>query len=79
MHNFDTSLNGMLLHSNILCPIKYIEQDASHGDQANGEGDDDEEEAPATQPELPPSRAGTTTQMPARCFPEVKKVALKKL
>ncbi|KAK1631972.1 hypothetical protein QYE76_006287 [Lolium multiflorum] len=34
---FDTSLDGMLLHANTLCSIRYIGQDTSHGDQANGE------------------------------------------
>ena len=58
---FDTSLDGMLLHANTLCSIRYIDQDASHGDQANGEEAENEEDGdPALQPELPPPRTGTS-------------------
>jgi hypothetical protein len=39
-YTFDTSLDGMLLHVNTLCSIRYIEQDTSRKDQSNGERDD---------------------------------------
>ncbi|KAK1589609.1 hypothetical protein QYE76_018383 [Lolium multiflorum] len=65
---FDTPLDGLLLHANTLCSIRYIGQDTSHGVQANGErAGNDEDEAPAHRPELPPSRTGTSGQIPPRC------------
>ncbi|KAK1595911.1 hypothetical protein QYE76_018333 [Lolium multiflorum] len=65
---FDTPLDGLLLHANTLCSIRYIGQDTSHGVQANGErAGNDEDGAPAHRPELPPpgpelppSRTGTS-------------------
>ncbi|KAK1596219.1 hypothetical protein QYE76_018558 [Lolium multiflorum] len=65
---FDTPLDGLLLHANTLCSIRYIGQDTSHGVQANGErAGNDEDGAPAHRPELPPSRTGTSGQIPPRC------------
>ena len=67
---FDTPLDGLLLHANTLCSIRYIDQDASHGDQANGErAGNDEDGATVPRPELPPPRTGTSGQMPSRCLP----------
>jgi hypothetical protein len=43
MYNSDTPLDGMLLHSNTMCSIRYIKQEESHGNQANGEGHEEEE------------------------------------
>ena len=69
MYAFDTPLDGLLLHANTLCSIRYIDQEASHEDQANGErAGNDEDGATAARPELPPSRTGTSAQMPSR-FP----------
>ncbi|KAK1602202.1 hypothetical protein QYE76_018186 [Lolium multiflorum] len=67
-YDFDTPLDGLLLHANTLCSIRYIGQDTSHGDQANGErAGNDEDGATASRPELPPSRTGTSGQIPSRC------------
>ena len=71
MYAFDTPLDGLLLHANTLCSIRYIDQEASHEDQANGErAGNDEDGATAARPELPPSRTGTSAQMPSRCSPD---------
>jgi len=42
--DFNTPLDGLLLHSDTLCVIRYIEPGARHGSQAIGEEDDEEEE-----------------------------------
>jgi hypothetical protein len=71
MYAFDTPLDGLLLHANTLCSIRYIDQEASHEDQANGErAGNDEDGATAARPELPPSRTGTSAQMPSRFPPD---------
>lgn len=51
MHNFDTSLDDMLLHSNTVCVIRYVDQETNHVIQANGE--EDEEESPRARPVRP--------------------------
>ena len=66
---FDTPLDGLLLHANTLCSIRYIDQEASHGDQANEErAGNDEDGTTASRPELPPPRTGTSGQIPSRCL-----------
>jgi hypothetical protein len=54
----------MLLYSNILCVSRYIDQEANHGNQANREEEEEEEEGPTAWPVVPPSKAGTTAQIP---------------
>jgi hypothetical protein len=67
-YDFDTPLDGLLLHANTLCSIRYIDQDTSHGDQGVGErAGNDEDGATAHRPELPPPRTGTSGQIPPRC------------
>ena len=39
--DFNTPLDGLLLHSDTLCVIRYIEQGARHGSHAIGEEDDE--------------------------------------
>ena len=64
-YDFDTPLDGLLLHANTLCSIRYIDQDTSHGDQDVGErAGNDEDGATAPRPELPPPRTGTSAQIP---------------
>ena len=63
MYTFDTSLDGMLLHVNTLCSIRYIEQDTSREDQTNGERD--EEDATTLQPVLPPPPHGRNYRLDA--------------
>ena len=71
---FDTPLDGLLLHANTLCSIRYIDQGASHEGQANGErAGNDEDGATAPRPELPPHRTGTSGQMLSRCLPAPRK------
>ena len=42
--DLNTPLDGLLLHSDTLCVIRYVEREARHGSQAIGEEDDEEEE-----------------------------------
>jgi hypothetical protein len=57
MYTFDTPLDGTLLHANILCSIRYIEQDTSHEEAKSSREEKNEEKrswskpAPAPTPE----------------------------
>jgi hypothetical protein len=66
MHNFDTSLDDMLLHSNTVCVIRYVDQETNHVIQANGE--EEEEESPRAGPVCPPGPV-----LPPRFLPELER------
>ncbi|KAK1680995.1 hypothetical protein QYE76_041843 [Lolium multiflorum] len=78
-YDFDTPLDGLLLHANTLCSIRYIDQDTRHGDQGVGErAGNDEDGATAHRPELPPPDRNfrlDSSKMPPRCPPAREKAS----